>query len=121
MDLANLICVLTDRVHLGLVVCALKLGFGITMRVAIQGLTVAGGLVASIAASKRALPSLQWSPTLISFDTLKTVMPLSLAVQCLSVQTVVFFQFDKFALSPFLRPAFPGYYALSAPPLTSFG
>ena len=119
MDLASLISVLTFTLHFCLVVCALKFGFGITMLVAIQGLTVAVGLAASIAASKRALPSLRWSPTLISFDTLKTLTPLSLAVQCLSIQTLVFFQFDKFALSAFLGPAFAGYYDIAARPLTS--
>lgn len=62
MDLVNLISVLTYTLHLGLVAYALKLGFGVTMLVAIQGLTVVLGLVASIAASRRALPSLQWSP-----------------------------------------------------------
>src|SRR5260370_17782627 len=119
MDLANLISVLTYTLYFGLVVGAWKVGLGMSVVVAIQGFTVAVGLVASIAGSKRALPSLQWSPTLISFDTLKTVMPLSLAVQCLSVQTVVFFQFDKFALSAFLGPAFAGYYDIAARPLTS--
>lgn len=119
MDLANLIFVLTNSLHFGLVVCALKLRFGITMLVAIQLLTVTLGLIAGIAASKRALPSLQWSPTLISFDSLKMLIPLGTAVQFLSIQTVVFFQFDKFALSGFLGPAFAGHYDIAARPLTS--
>jgi O-antigen/teichoic acid export membrane protein len=119
MDLANLISVMTYTLHFGLVVYALKLGFGIATLVAIQCLTVALGLVASIAASKQALPSLQWSSNLISFDALKTIMPLSLAVQCLSVQTMVFFQFDKLVLSGFLGPTFAGCYDIAARPLTS--
>jgi O-antigen/teichoic acid export membrane protein len=119
MDLANLISVMTTTLHFGLVLCALKWGFGITMLVAIQGFTVALGLVAGIVASKLALPSLQWSVSLLSLDAFRTIMPLSAAVQCLSAQTIVFYQFDKFALSAFLGPAFAGYYDIAARPLTS--
>jgi len=119
MDLANLISVMTAILHFCLVLYALKSGFGITTLIAIQGFTVAAGLVASKIASKRALPSLQWNVSLISFDALKTILPLSVAVQCLSAQTIVFYQFDKFALSAFLGPAFAGCYDIAARPLAS--
>lgn len=119
MDLTNFSSLLVLLVHFTFTVIVLQLGFGLFMLVVAQGVAVATGLVANIILVRRAYPQFDWNPRSASFGAVRAILPLSFSIQCLSLQTILFYQFDKFALGAYFGPAYAGYYDIAARPLAS--
>lgn len=119
IDLMNIVSILVLLVHFVLAVLVLRSGYGVLMLLAAQGVAVGLGSFIAVLFARHAYPRIQIRPTLATWDAFRSILPLSFAVQCLSLQTLIFGQFDRLALSAFLGPAYAGYYEVAARPFAA--
>jgi O-antigen/teichoic acid export membrane protein len=119
IDLANGVSIFVALANFTLALGALLEGRSLMGLMITHVLSAALGLVAAIAIAISVCPSVKWRPSLARLDKLREIMPLSVAIQFLNLQTLIFTQFDKFALSGILGPVSAGYYEIASRPLTA--